>query len=870
MSVLPLVAFAQADEVPGTSITNINYSAVEINAYRIPNDLFIHLDGKLDEKIWKKVVFINRFTQREPFEGEPATDEVYVGFAYDEQALYVGARIIKHSGDIQYVVSRKDRASNSERLIISLDTYLDKITAYSFGVTASGVRLDYYHPEDRAHKRDYNYDPVWDAKTVIDNEGWTVEMRIPFSELRFNSKEELIFGLNVNHYVPNTNEDSYWIYIPKNAVGWSSRFGLLKNIKGIEPPQRLNFLPYFASNTVYKNTFDTTNPFISKFNSTNSVGADIKMGVGSNLTLDATVNPDFGQIDADPAVVNLSAFEVFQSELRPFFNEGRSLLEGGGSGYFYSRRIGARPSYSPDSDFADISSNTTILSAGKLTGRLNNGLSVGILSALTSRESAQTFNLNSNSYNEVRVEPLTSYNVVRLQKEIDDAGSTGGIILTGVKREFNANNHLDMILPRHAYTGGTDWNLRFDEGNYELSVNSGFSVVEGSKDAILNLQQRSSRYFQRPDADYVSLDSTKTALKGYTFGIKLNKNGGEHWLWGIEYSMESPEFELNDIGRTSEADDIDFGMGLKYQENRPSQWYQSWDFGGNVFNKYNYGGIRNFTYFEFSGNIQWLNYSNNNLRFGYTYGGQSDNLTRGGPQMKSPDRWWIGTAYSTNRSQSHYWSVNAEYNANNYNSYGYSSSISGGGLANARTEYQIGFQYKREIRRLQYISTLESNLTDTFSHRYLFSSIGFTTISLNARINFAFTPNISIDFYAEPFVSSGNFYNYGQLEKPSTKRITRFNSNPRFDVQENINGSVLVIEGGESFELSNNDFNIFSFRSNVVLRYEFKPGSTFFFAWQQNRFKRNTTDTLVKPQNLIETFNISGDQIFAVKIAYWL
>ncbi|MBI2073593.1 MAG: carbohydrate binding family 9 domain-containing protein [Gemmatimonadetes bacterium] len=355
------------------------------------------VDGRLDDAIWQTARFFSDFVQKQPQEGAAPTERTEIAFVYDDDALYVGARMhVADPSTIQSFVTRRDNGSQSQHVWISLDTFLDGRTAYSFGVTASGVRLDWYHASDNEHDINDDWDPVWEARARVDSLGWTAEMRIPFSQLRFNDRPVQTWGLNVDRWIPEKNEDDFWIPVPTSVRAWSSYMGRLNGIEGIRPRRRLELLPYPTGAVTVRDAPDPSNPFEGAASSTARLGGDLKMGLGPNFTLDATVNPDFGQVEADPAVVNLSAFEVFFDERRPFFTEGSQLLsEGGAGGFFYSRRVGASPPGDPGGDYARVPNTSTILGAAKLTGRTGPGLSVAALGAVTAREHARTYDLAS-------------------------------------------------------------------------------------------------------------------------------------------------------------------------------------------------------------------------------------------------------------------------------------------------------------------------------------------------------------------------------------------------------------------------------------------------------------------------------------------
>jgi hypothetical protein len=360
----------------------------QAHATRIEND-GIRLDGRLDDAAWQQASPLTGFTQKEPVEGAPPTDDMDVRFVYDEDSLYVGARMYTRvSRAVQAPLGRRDNAGQAEHIIVSLDTFLDRRTAAAFGVTAAGVRIDRFHATDNEDHFDAGFDPVWEARVAREEEGWTAEMRIPFSQLRFTPQAQQVWGVNVQRFRPTLNEEDYWVLVPRTVRAWSSRFGELRGITNVRPSRRLELLPYIAGSSSLNGDRDPANPFDDGRNLTNRIGGDVKMGLGPNLTLEATFNPDFGQVEADPAEVNLSAFETRFPEKRPFFLEGASLFNIGHPNFYYSRRIGARPTGPASAAFVDYPSATTIIGAAKLTGRLPSKTSVALLTALTDDETA--------------------------------------------------------------------------------------------------------------------------------------------------------------------------------------------------------------------------------------------------------------------------------------------------------------------------------------------------------------------------------------------------------------------------------------------------------------------------------------------------
>ena len=502
------------------------------------------MDGRLDEPIWGQAQPAGDFILREPTEGVAAPERTEVRFVYTADALYVGARMYSdNAGNIRRLVARRDREPPSERLIVSLDTRADRRTAYSFAVTPGGVRIDYFHSSDFEDERDYSYDPVWEAVTRVDSLGWMAEMRIPFAQLRYNPGATQVWGVNLVRLAPDRNEEAYWILVARNETGWSSRMGRLEGIAGLPATRRIELLPYVAGN-VTGIGYDQDHATAAR------AGADLKMGLGPTMTLEGTFNPDFGQVDADPAEVNLSAYETFFEERRPFFLEGSDLM--GGRGNFYSRRIGS----SPDG------SQAAILGAVKVTGRLPSGLALGGLTAVTDGGA---------------VGPHAGYAVVTARQEVGRDRSTIAASLTAVQRDLNSSL-IGSLVPRQALTGLVDGRWRWAGGRYDMSAYLGTSYVSGTTNAMVRLQRAPQRYYQRPDAGHVDVDSNRTSLTGVLAGINHSKLAG-NWRWDIDYAEERPGLELNDMGQLGSADDRGLFWDLWYRGTKPGHMLQNWTAG---------------------------------------------------------------------------------------------------------------------------------------------------------------------------------------------------------------------------------------------------------------------------------------------------
>ena len=824
------------------------------------------VDGRLDDAAWAAAPVLSGFTQKEPKEGEPATERTEVRFVYDDHALYVGARMYSQDpARIQAPVSRRDVWDQAETFMVSLDTYHDRRTAYTFAVTAAGTRADLYHARDTPDG-DALYSPVWVARTQRDSAGWTAEMRIPLSQLRFNPGQAQSWGVNVRRWIPQKEEDDYWVLVPKSASGWASRFGELGGITGIRPERRIELAPYAATGASFRQGVDAADPFREAREASVRAGADLKVGLGPNLTLDATVNPDFGQVDADPAEVNLSAYETFFGERRPFFTEGSGLLSGGGATYFYSRRIGAAPRGVASGDFVDAPSNTTILGAAKLTGRLPSGLSVGVLGALTAPEQARTFDVASGGFGRVDVEPATAYGVVRLQQEVGTGGSTAGFILTGVHRALEAGSPLAARMNRDAFTGAADWNLRLGQGTYEVAGAVGFSRQAGDSLAILRLQRSSARYLQRPDADYVTYDPSRTTFSGYTANLSAQKISGKHWLWTVAGEMRSPGFDLNDAGAQSLADYRLAWGELRYRETKPRGLLRRWDAYVTPSAQWNGGGVFTDGELWFDWDATWKNFWRSTFSLLRVPRTVSPTLTRGGPLAGDPASWASIVSLSNSPSSKLRWSGRVYYGENEEGRATYR--LSGGVSVRPGTRWQLSVNpnYLRTTPIRQYIATFDGGPAETFGRTYIFSAVERSEFFADVRLNYLFTPDLSLEVWAQPFASSGRYFNFGELPAAGSHDLRRLDGDTTRIVRT---GSTTEVRfAGEQVEVS--DFNIRSFRSNAVLRWEWRPGSTLFLVWQQDRAGDRDRIERVGPRSLLETLDAPGDNFLALKVTYWL
>ena len=836
----------------------------EVTAVR--SDEPFTLDGRLEEAVWERATPAQSFVQREPVQGDPASDATEVRFAYDEDALWIGARMASSDPEaIRALVTRRDRdGGSSEQLTVSFDTHHDRRTAVTFAVTPAAVRIDYLHRSDYENDRDYAYDPVWAVETARDAQGWTAEMRIPFDQLRFSDAPEQLWGVNVVRHIPAKNEVSYWALVGRQDTGWSSRMGLLRGLTEIQPPRGLEALPYVAVSTDMTSDGDPADPFFEERASSVRVGGDLKARIGSSFTLDATFNPDFGQVEADPAEVNLTAYETFFAERRPFFTEGASLFNL--RSLFYSRRVGARPPGSPTADYVDEADHTTILGAAKLTGRMPSGLSVGALAAVTGERSVRTFDANEETFGSAEVAPRTTYLVGSAQQEFGADASTIRALITVVDRGLESGSPLSDILTERAYSGVVETRVRWAGGAYDLAGWVGGTHVRGSEAAILAQQLSSRRYWQRPDADHVEVDPTRTSLTGNIVGITHSRLAG-NWLWDIDLVQESPGFEPNDAGSLGNGDDRVLFLGARYRETDPGRFFRNWIVGLNQDAQWTFGGERQYWYLYPFANAQLPNFWRLETSGQISLGGWSNELTRGGPLMRLPREHEARASLRNSPGARDDWALEVAYIWDDREGSRVSIIPNMTLRPGDRWELTINPEWSRWEEARQFILSRDGGRPETFGRRYVFSHVERSEVSAQIRLNYTFTPNLTLETYIEPFASAGRFHSFGELEAAGGDLLEYGTDGTT--IAENEDGSRTVTDGSATFVIGRRDFNIRSLRSNLVLRWEWQPGSTAYLVWQQDgSADRDVED--VRVGDVFDAFDMRPDHFFAVKLSFWV
>ena len=851
-----------------------------VQAQRIGRDAIL-LDGVLSEPGWSTATPVSDFTQREPNEGAAATERTDVRVLYDDDALYVGARLYDRSPDsVMAQLARRDRIVSADRFIVFLDSYHDRRTGFFFGINAAGTLYD-----GTLYNDDWDsdtWDGVWQASATRDSLGWTAELRIPYSQLRFQPRKAHRWGINFKREIARRNERSYLVCTPSNGSGFVSRFVDLVGLEEVRPPTRVEVMPYLTTRAEYL-SHEAQDPFNDGSHLGAGVGGDVKLGIGSNLTLDASVNPDFGQVEVDPAVVNLSDVETFFEERRPFFVEGASIFDFGYGGandnwgfnwadpsFLYSRRIGRAPQAElPDAyDYSSIPSGSNILGAVKLSGKVGSW-SLGTLSAVTSRERAR-FSLGQQRWQQ-EVEPLTYYGVYRAQKEIGTGRHGLGLMGTLTARSFDEAGLRDQLSSSAFGLGLDGWTTLDKNAVWVVTGWTGLSRVTGNTQRMQALGESSVHYFQRPDAGYLGIDSASTSLSGYAGRISLNKQKG-NWMFNSAVGVIDPGFEVNDLGFQFRSDQINSHLMFGHKWTRPGRLFRSWRLNMAGFRSYNYAGDVTWTGLFLTGLYELRNFSTGRWFVAYNPRTLSDRRTRGGPLMvNQPGVEW---EFSLDSDPNKRWIYGAGFRGNQYQR-GWEDSWTAWGALEWKPGARVSLRLEPQVERVrtsaQYVDTFDDpSATHTFGHRYVFADLDQTTVSASVRLNWIFTPRLSLEVYAQPLLSSGRYTGFKELARA---RSYDFNAYPDPSATTDPDRIVVDPDGAAGpapgAEIDDPNFSLASLRGNAVLRWEFSPGSTLFLVWTQNRSDSESIGTFRTGRALDRLWGAAGDNIFLLKLSYW-
>ena len=861
-------------------------------ARAVRSDQAMEIDGRLDEPTWMNAPAVTDFWQYDPDTGLPISEPLQVRLLYDDDALYVGARITDKEL-VTRLVRRDGFANDSDIFIIYLDSYHDHRTAYRFAVNAAGWRRDLIisggggQGGNGLGGGDASWDPVWEVRTQIGDGEWFVEARIPFSQLRFSSADEQTWGLQLERKIRPLTEENVWSWTPSSEAGGVARFGHLVGIEGIKAGRKLEVLPYVGGRAEFigiarNPDVSFANPFRTGADYFGTGGIDLKYRLTSNLTLDGTVNPDFGQVELDPAVINLTAFETRYAERRPFFVEGAEIFDfgEGGPSLVYSRRIGRAPQGdAPSASAYSVEpGTTTILGAGKLTGKTSGGWSIGVLNVVTARERASWLNRDGIEGRH-EVEPATNYFAGRVRRELRAGQTVFGVLATAVNRRLDGSP-LVTALHRGAFSGGIDFSHQWANRLWEVQGHFSPSLVEGSEQALIATQRSSSRYFQRPDAADLGVDSAATSLAGYSARVAVAKQAGL-WRMGLDGAAISPGYEVNDLGFQTEAGRFRVNASGGVEHSRPGTRLRSWSVSTVSALVWNYAGDRIGTDLAVSGSAQLPNLSRFGARLSLRPATLNDRLTRGGPMAMAPTGYTASANYNTDQRTAVSGRAALAYGADRSGAWNGEVDVSLTWRVSTRLDMSLGPNLNRGYGTAQHVSTVTDKTADrTFGRRYVFADLHQTTASLTTRLNATLTPEISFEVYAQPFISSARYDRLKELAAPRTFEFSQYGADIG-TLDQTASGSYLVDPDGagpaKPFELGNRDFNFRSLRGNAVFRWEWRAGSTLFLVWQQNRSARLVPDS---PQADVGTFEfgrdaralfgIDPDNIFLIKVSYWL
>lgn len=824
------------------------------------------IDGYLNEDAWNAVEWAGDFTQWMPFNGALPSQRTEFKIIYDDNYLYVAIHALDSvPEEIVKRMSRRD-GFQGDFVEINIDSYHDYLTAYSFSATAAGVKGDEKITQD-GENWDDTWDPIWYLKTSSNDKGWIAEFKIPLTQLRFSADSVQVWGLEVKRRLYRKDERSVWQPINNEESGYVSRFGELHGLTKLQPKRQIDVTPYVVgSYEHYKE--EEGSPFYDGDDWKARAGVDAKIGLTNNLTMDLTINPDFGQVEADPSEVNLSAFESYFDEQRPFFIEGRNIYEysieedDSDNGLFYSRRIGRAPHYYPENDYVKIPDNTTILGAAKVTGKTSKGLSIGILESVTNTETAEVMDIGG-SIEKVNVEPMTNYFAARLEQELNKGNTIIGGMFTSTNR-FIKDEHLKDI-PNNAQTGGLNFKHSWKDKKYSFSVRLLGSRVSGDSAAMMNMQTSSRRYYQRPDAKKNRLDSTAKSLSGHAGNLNFGTNINSGWNYNAWLNWRSPGLDFNDMGYLRNTDNINQGFWLGYSTPQPRGIFRRASVNMAFWNGWNFDGVHKYYGINLNTSLSFTNYWYYSL--GGSFSGQSNSPThlRGGPIFKLPQGMNLWTRLGTDSRKKlsfsfRYSQYKGAYNYRSNNNFSIDMTYRPTDRLKISLEPWLGINQNR----LQYVSTEEFDGED----QYFLAEINQKTLMIEFRVDFSFTPDLSLQYYGQPFVSNGTYDHYKWVTDSKAS-----NYHDRFVLVERDEDGGIDLDGNQEADiyLDDSDFKFVYFQSNMVLRWEYMPGSTVYLVWSQSRddsdFDREQLP-FEFDEDMNHMFKVFPHDVFLVKLSY--
>jgi hypothetical protein len=844
----------------------------------------ILVDGRLDERAWRDAPAATDFVQQRPSPGRPASQRSEARVIYDGDALYVAMRLYDAHGDsVTAALGRRDYDAVSDWAHVLIDSYFDRRTAFRFAINPAGVKQDAMLSGDAEWNEDRGWNAVWDGAAARDSLGWAAEFRIPLTQLRFRPQgagaEAPRWGVQFIRDVARLSERAVWAPIPPDANGFVSLFGELGGLRGIAAPRRLEVVPY-AVGSVTRAPVEPGDPLHSASTSAGSFGADVQYGLTSDLTLTATLHPDFGQVEADPSLVNLTGAEAFLVEQRPFFVEGsdifRTPLAGspwafGEQHLFYSRRIGRAPQLGvpDDATYEDVPPATTLLGAMKLSGKTAGGWSVGLLDAVTAEERA-TYIDGRGARTVMTAEPLTNYAMARAIRDFRAGTSAVGGAVTATTRRLDDGTA--RRLRGGAYVGGVDGRHRWGGNDYLAEGSLRGSYVTGSAAAIARTQRGAVHYFQRPDAPHLEYDTTRTSLAGLTADVRVRKMGGGAWRWGVVSSAMTPGFEANDLGFHQSADALSSAGWVGYEGFKPGRRVRGWALYHNAWSQWSTGGERRFS----AGNLFGrLDLQSNWQLFGdvrRVVGGLDTRALRGGPALARPGNVgaWLNVVSDARRVVSGALEVDI---VREDEGPGRSLWVSPAVTVrpSSGTELALGPSLTRTIGPSQFVDAP----TEGPETRHVVGELHQTTAALTLRASYTFTPDLTVQLYAQPFLSAGSFRGLKEVRAPRATRLAdrfrRFTSDELHLVDDGARYEV-DRDGDGTAELAfdDPDFNVRELQSNAVLRWEYRPGSAVFVVWTQGRDADDDGRPFELGRDARQLLGTRPTNTLLVKFSHWL
>lgn len=776
------------------------------------------IDGQLADDCWRDANWAGGFVQYEPLPDAAPSQQTLYAILYDDNNLYVAIKALDSEPDkIVNRISRRDDV-DGDWVGVAIDSYEDKMTSFEFTLSASGTKGDLRRSESSGE--DDTWDPIWEAKTSLQPEGWYAEIRIPYSQLRFGKKTAYRWGLQVARHIYRRQELSFWQPVDKGSSQFVAHFGRLLGIDDISPTKEAEVVPFVLSQLTLSQR-EAGNPFATGRSTEASVGVDGKVGLTNDLTLNFTINPDFGQVEADPSNVNLTNFETYYDEKRPFFVEGSNIYHypyditnNERNKLFYSRRLGREPQFAYDrqeGEHVSAPRRTSILGAVKISGKTRKGTSLGLLGAVTQKMYSE-IDRNGERSN-YAVEPLSGYLAGRVEQDLDSGNLIVGGMVTAVNRKIDEEQF--GVLARSAYAGGLNFTRYWHDKSYYLTARAFFSHLQGSPQAMTRLQRSSARYYQRPDASHLQLDSTRTTLSGMGGSLNGGKISGHFNFMGFS-SWSSPGIEFNDIGFKPNADQIMNGVWAGYNEWRPRGIVNQFEFNGSIYHISDFSGKSKGWGTESFAYIQFTNYYDIAGGLNIGYNGTSTTLLRGGPSIRTPGvmNGWFSIESDSRKK------FKAEYDMSFRRGFENSASSVSYGLdlsykPSNRLMLSLYPHYVHSTDHQQYVRTVEGE-----HPTYILSSIRQHTASMSLRINYGITPDMSLQWYALPYLFSGDYYDFKGVTNPQAdKFVERFSRI-------------------EDYPYDNPDFHFLQLRSNLVYRWEYKPGSVLYLVWSQGRTLR--------------------------------